>query len=140
MEKDVKICIKGLHSVSGDESDITEEIIGTYYFKNGKHYVCFEKADEDSGNINKNTIKMQENNIEIIKHGGMHLHFEKNKLNNTYYKTVMGNLLIGIDTKDIHLSEEDNMVNAMIKYAIYMEEEKVSDCIVEIKVFALESA
>ncbi len=136
MEKDVRIIIKGLHDAGYDKSDVVLDVIGTYYNKNGKHYICYKETDEHSGESYNSIIKMQPDNIELIKRGSgaAHLYFEKGKLNNSHYKTVMGSLFIGIDTKYIDFNESTDEINARIEYTLVVEEEKAADCIVEIKI------
>ena len=136
MDKNVRVIIRGLHNTDSDESDMVIDVKGTYYNKNGKHYICYEEKDENYNQANTNMLKMRDDNIELIKRGNnaTHLNFEKGKINTTYYKTFAGNLYIGVDTKYMHVIEGDGRIEARIEYALVMDEQKVSDCVVEIQV------
>ena len=104
MTKDVIVSISGLQMPAEGEAEPVEVItVGDYYQKNGKHYVLYEEVNEGFEGSTKNIIKMQENCIDITKKGvsNVHMVFEKNRKNMSYYGTPFGNLLVGIDAKDI---------------------------------------
>ena len=81
MTKDVLI------TVSGMQFDIEDEPIelvttGTYYLKNGKHYVLYEEQPEDNGPVTRNLVKFCDGHFEMTKKGGNNsfLLFDINKL------------------------------------------------------------
>lgn len=57
MDKNVRVIIRGLHNTDSDESDMVIDVKGTYYNKNGKHYICYEEKDENSNQANTNMLK-----------------------------------------------------------------------------------
>lgn len=66
MTKDVLITISGM------QFDIEEEpvelvTVGTYYLKNGKHYVLYEEQTEGNGQVTKNIVKFYEGHFEMTK-------------------------------------------------------------------------
>ena len=66
MTKDVLINISGLHigvnEVENEEEEPIEVLsAGTYYFKNGKHYVFFEEVAEGIPGVTKTQIRKQKN-------------------------------------------------------------------------------
>lgn len=133
MEK-VNIIIKGLHSDGTDNANMSINAEGNYYYKNDKHYICYEETDKESGETTNSVMKIWDNHVELVKRGigGMHLHFEDGKLNRTYLQTIMGKMLIGVDTRYINVIEEDDRIQANIEYGLIVEDEKVSDCSIEI--------
>lgn len=138
MEKDVFITIKGVHTVDGD-SDETELIIpGTYYYRDGKHFICYEEANEQTGEISKCLMKIGSTSIEMIKRGShaTHIVFEKDKKYYTNMKTEMGIFSMAMDTKEVYVqgTKEDRTIEATICYGLEMNEQKVSDCQVKIVV------
>ena len=99
MTKDVLISISGLQFAEGENSEPVEVITsGSYYKKNGKHYILYDEVAEDTAGTTKNIIKLGDEVLDITKRGetNVHMMFEKDKKNVTYYYTPYGNLLIGI--------------------------------------------
>jgi len=139
MTKDVLVSVKGLqYQVSPDEA---MEMIasGEYYFRNDKHYVLYEEIMEDNdgdNGISKNTLKVSENIVELIKKGGsdVHMVFEKDKKNLTYYNTPFGSLLIGIFTTSIEVKEETDSLQVKLEYDLEINNSFVSSCDINIKV------
>ena len=102
MTKDVLLTISGLQFAQDmDAEPIQIVTAGSYYKKNGKHYVVYEEVMEGFEGTTKNLIKMSEDYLDITKKGvaNVHMVFEKDKKNVTYYETPYGMLLIGIDAE-----------------------------------------
>ena len=55
----------------------------------------------------RNMIKVRDNYMELTKKGAVNVHmiFEKNKKNITYYNTPYGSLLVGIDAYRVDVQE-----------------------------------
>lgn len=138
MTKDVIVKISGLQFAGEEDSDSVEVITsGTYYKKNGKHYVLYEEVMEGTTDITKNVIKIGENSMEVTRKGpaSVHMVFEKDKKNVSYYYTPFGNLLIGIDAKKIQIDESEMDINVKVNYGLEINYEHVADChiIVDVK-------
>ena len=104
MTKDVLISISGLQFAGGENSEPVEVITsGSYYKKNGRHYILYDEVAEDTAGTTKNIIKLGDEVLDITKRGetNVHMMFEKDKKNVTYYGTPYGNLLIGIDATKV---------------------------------------
>ena len=88
----------------------------------------------------KNIIKMQENCIDITKKGvsNEHMVFEKNRKNMSYYGTPFGNLLVGIDAKDIKVEETEHCIDVQIDYALEVNYEHLADCTIKMKIASKE--
>ena len=84
MTKDVLVTISGLQFMPDDDEKVEPVEVtcaGTYYKKNGKHYVIYEEIIEGFPGVTKNTLKLQPDLLDILKCGvsNVHMVFEKNK-------------------------------------------------------------
>lgn len=142
MTKDVLVSISGLHmAADGMESNEDEPIevlsAGTYYFKNGKHYLFFEEVAEGMQGITKTQIKWQEDKfLEVSKKGlsTVHMIFERNKKNRCYYSTPYGQLNLGIFMTDMIVNEQENYIDVRAEYSLDVNYEPLSDCSIRIKI------
>ena len=138
MDKDVFVTIKGIHTTNNDSDDTEILIPGEYYFRNNKHFICYEEVSESNGEKSKSVMKISNNMVELIKRGSgsSHLIFEKDKKNHSLYNTGMGNLYLGVDTSDIQMitSEDERRIDVKINYSLEINQQKVSDCEVSIVV------
>ena len=132
MTKDVLVSLRGLQfDQSETESEKIETIMaGTYYEKNGKHYVLYEEVMEGFTETTKNRIKFDEHFLELSRSGlvNVHMRFEENKKNMTSYHTPYGNILIGIDTRKIHITQETERMVVNVDYALDINYEYLADC------------
>ena len=111
MTKDVIVSISGLQMPAEGEAEPVEVItVGDYYQKNGKHYVLYEEVNEG---------------------------FE-GSTNMSYYGTPFGNLLVGIDAKDIKVEETEHCIDVQIDYALEVNYEHLADCTIKMKIASKE--
>ena len=142
MTKDVLVKISGLQFAGEEDSDSIEVITsGTYYKKNGKHYVLYEEVMEDTTDVTKNVIKIGTDSMEVTRKGPatVHMMFEKDKKNVSYYYTPFGNLLIGIDAKEIQITESELDINVKVKYGLEINYEHMADCHITVDVKSKEA-
>lgn len=142
MTKDVLVKISGLQFAGEEDSDSVEVITsGSYYEKNGKHYVLYEEAMEGTSDVTKNVIKIGAASMEVTRKGPAttHMIFEKDKKTVSYYYTPFGNLLIGIDTKAIEITETDTDIDVQVDYALDINYEHVADCHITVAVKSKEA-
>ena len=142
MTKDVLVKISGLQFVGEEDNDSIEVITsGTYYKKNDKHYVLYEEVMEGTTDITKNVIKIGDNFMEVTRKGpaSVHMVFEKDKKNVSYYYTPFGNLLIGIDAKQIQIDESEMDINVKVNYGLEINYEHVADCHITVDVKSKEA-
>ncbi len=142
MTKDVLVKISGLQFAGEEDSDSIEVITsGTYYKKNGKHYVLYEEVMEDTAEVTKNVIKIGTDSMEVTRKGPatVHMMFEKDKKNVSYYYTPFGNLLIGIDAKDIQIAESELDINVKVNYGLEINYEHMADCHITVDVKSKEA-
>ena len=142
MTKDVLIKISGLQFAGEEDNDSIEVITsGTYYKKNDKHYVLYEEVMEGSTEVTKNVIKIGTDSMEVTRKGpaNVHMVFEKEKKNVSYYYTPFGNLLIGIDAKSIQVDETDMDINVKVNYNLEINYEHVANCHITVDIKSKEA-
>ena len=144
MTKDVLLSISGLQFAAKDEEDIEPvEMItaGDYYKKNGKHYILYDEVMEGFDGNTKNIIKLTEDSLDFTKKGisNVHMVFEKNKKNVSYYNTPFGSLLIGIDAKSVDIAETESHIDVKIKYNLEVNYEHLADCSITMSIQSKES-
>lgn len=132
MTKEVLISLRGLQF---DQSDADAEKIetimtGNYYEKNGRHYVLYDEVMEGFPEPVKNRIKFDGHALELTRSGAVNVHmlFEENRKNMTSYHTPYGNILIGIDTRKIHITQESDRIVVDVDYALDVNYEYLADC------------
>ena len=137
MTKDVLISISGTQFDVGNGA-IELVVSGTYYKKNGKHYVFYEEEAVTDSRITKNSVKFYDGHFEMTKKGGYtsFLMFEKDRKLSTIFETVAGPLQIDTLTKELTIEETDQEIVVNVKYALDINYSFVSDCHVVFKVQA----
>lgn len=150
MTKDVLVSISGMHeeivAVTPEVEDENEaiEVVtpATYYLKNGKHYIVYEEVVEGTSGVIKNRIKINgEECVEIVKSGlsNSHMIFEKNKKNQTFYKTPYGQMLIGVNTRHLQVDFEEDKITVQIDYELDVNHEPMADCKIRMNIVSKDS-
>lgn len=139
MTKDVLVSIRGMQFMGmEDEPDEPIEIVtnGNYYFRNGSHYVKYEEVFEGFEGTTSNLLKIKPDCIELHKKGAANVHmvFEENKKNITYYETPFGKIQMGVSTTGIQLHSEENKMRVRIEYTLDMNDSYVADCTLDMNV------
>ncbi len=136
MTRGVLISISGSQCTNGEPEEIEMMVTGDYYEKNGKRYVVYEEIMEGGTGVIKNIIKIMPDSLSIIKSGEIstHMVFEKNKKNLTCYLTPYGQMMIGLNTGDIRLLEEEGLLKVDVDYSLDINYEHVSDCNISVSV------
>ena len=137
MTKEVLLTIAGLQLLEGEEGVPVEVVTaGSYYHRNGKHYILYDEVVEGcSGHIH-NTVKIGEESLEVIKRGisNVHMVFEKNKKNVSCYATPFGNLTGGIMAHRIRIEERDTDIDVEVGYSLDVNDEYLADCSIQLNV------
>lgn len=142
MTKDVLVSISGLQMTENNMEHKDDEPIevlspGTYFFKDGVHYIFFEEVEEGLSEITKTQIRLRgTDTLEVTKKGicNTHMIFEKNKNNRCYYKTPYGQLHLGINTGEIAVSETEDNIDIRAEYTLDVNYEPLADCTIRINV------
>lgn len=141
MTQKVLLTLSGLQAnQTEDDADRIETVShGDYYMKNGKHYVIFDETVEGINDILKSKLKFDENTVEVSRSGVMssHMVFQENKKNLTGYNTPFGQILMGIDTKKIHITEQEHRIIVDVDYSLEVNDEFMSDCHMHIDIRSL---
>lgn len=137
MTRDVLITISGMQ-FDIEEKPIELVTVGTYYRKNGKHYVLYEEQTEDNGQVTKNIVKFYDGHFEMTKKGGNNsfLLFNREKKTSTIYQTVAGPIQIDVVTRDLSIEETEDEMLVNVKYALDINYNFISECEVNFKVQA----
>ena len=151
MTKDVLVRISGKHidimnePLEGRESgDDAIEVVtpANYYCRNGKHYIIYDEVLEGMAGTIKNKIKITgEDSVEIMKSGvsSSHMIFERNKKNLTYYRTPYGQMLVGINTRNMEISVEDDNIDVLVDYELDVNHEPLADCKIKMNIMSKEN-
>lgn len=136
MKKDVLVSISGLQFEIDKEEAIEVISVGEYYNRNGKHYVLYDEILEEVEGITNCILKISDKQVSIQKKGANNVHmiFEENRKNITYYSTPFGDLQIGINTTSIKVTEEEDEILINIKYELDINNSHVSDCEIQVKI------
>jgi uncharacterized beta-barrel protein YwiB (DUF1934 family) len=124
MTKDVLLSITGLQFSPDQESNSVEVISpGEYYYRNGRHFFLYDEVTEGFDQVTKNIVKVSPDYMELTKKGVVNVHmvFEKNQKNVTYYYTPFGSLLMGIDAKKIDVQEAEEELREVLTTEEYAE-------------------
>lgn len=136
MKKNVLVSISGLQYEIDKEEAVEVISVGEYYNRNGKHFIVYDEILEDMEGITNCTIKIAEKQVDIIKRGASNVHmvFEENTKNTTYYQTPYGELQVGIYTTQIKVTEEEDKIIAVINYGLDINFAFISDCQIQLKI------
>lgn len=136
MTKDVLVNVTGSHLVNGESDDISVITAGSYYYKNGKHYIVYDEHLDDNEGVIRNTIKVSPDSVEMMKGGDARTHmvFERQKTNISCYATPFGQIMMGVTTDGLTVTELPDQLRVGIDYSLEVNYERTSQCHVEIEV------
>lgn len=141
MTKDVLVLISGLQFEINEDEAIEVISAGEYYFRNEKHFIQYDEVSSEEnglGGITKNILKISEGQVEILKKGSSNVHmiFQENKKNMTYYNTPYGNLLVGIYTTSIKNTILEDKIVTKIQYSLEVNYTHVSECKITMQILS----
>ncbi len=138
MTRDVLVSVKGLQLTDPDSKSEPIEVItvGEYYYRNGHHYVRYEEMMEGFEGSTSNLIKADQERMEVQRKGATNVHmvFDKDKKNLTYYQTPYGGMEMAISASRIHCTESEKKIDIHVDYALEMNYEHVADCFIEVNI------
>lgn len=154
MTKDVLVSISGHHidimaepddkieALESGEDEIEVVTPASYYCRGGKHYILYDEVLEGMAGTIKNRIKITgTDSVEIVKSGlsSSHMIFEKNRKNLTYYRTPYGQMLVGVNTRNMEVSVEDDRINVQVDYELDVNHEPLADCKIKLDIVSKNS-
>ncbi len=137
MTKDIIIKIKGKQTYpDGECVETVTEASGEYYLRNGSHYVMYEEQEAGFTQSSKCMLKIHEQGVELTKKGLVQskMVFEEGKLHMTEYRTPFGVIMMGVQTRQVSMLEEENTLVARMEYALEANEEHMADCQITITI------
>lgn len=142
MTKDVLVSIRGAHMLDGDSDDVSVITAGSYYYKNGKHFIIYDEMVDDIQGSIRSTIKIGGGVVDIIKGGSArsHMVFEQDKTNVSCYVMPFGQMMVGVTTDRIDVEERPDQLQVRIDYTLEINYERVSRCHIELEVSSKASA
>lgn len=152
MTKDVLVSISGKHidimddPLEGYETgDDAIEVVtpASYYCRNGKHYIIYDEVLEGMAGTIKNKIKITgTDSLEIMKSGvtSSHMVFEKNKKNLTYYRTPYGQMLVGVNTRKMEISVDEDKIDVLVDYELDVNHEPMADCKIKMNIMSKQNS
>ncbi len=124
MTKDVIISVcSEQYTPEGIKADESNTVMqGLYYEKNRMRYILYDEAMEGVKEPVKTRIKFDAKTVELVRSGPVNIRMllEKNKTNMTSYRTPYGNIMLGINTGEISVADEDGII---LKAAYLLENE-----------------
>lgn len=134
MTKDVMLTTRGMQFAFNEQTGEGENIeiitAATYYERGNHKYLVYEEILEGVDEPISNMVKFSKDSIEVTKKGliNVHMVFETGKQNLTSYHTPFGNLMIGINTKNVQVTESENHIHLEASYGLDINYEFLSDC------------
>ena len=137
MTEEVLVRIKGLQVMAQEEEDEVEIITSGKYLKKGdRHYISYEEVVEGMEGTIRNMIKLDPERLEVTKKGitNVHMMFEKDKKNLSYYDTPYGNLLVGIMATSIDVKDSEEDLDIVVNYVLDINYEHMADCTINMNI------
>ena len=139
MEKDILFSLKGLQltqSERGEQEELETITAAEYYLRNNHHYIVYDEVMEGFEESTKNIFKFDGSCLEVTKRGAVNVHmlFEEQKKNMTTYHTPFGDILIGIDTEKIAVSEDEDQIQLHVDYTLEANYQHLADCKIDMKI------
>jgi|BioPla2DNA2_1021312.scaffolds.fasta_scaffold00586_2 uncharacterized beta-barrel protein YwiB (DUF1934 family) len=137
MVKDVIITVKGFQPGTSEES-IKVEALGSYHYRNGKHYIQYEEISEEENTRTRNTLKVSLNQVDMMKKGTekASMTFCLKEQTRMTYQTPYGFLDFDINTHQIKIQEMEHEILIELFYSLSSDNNWVSDNLIKIKVRA----
>lgn len=133
MKKDVKIKITGIQTIPDiqDEPETIElETTGTYYQKDGMHFLKYDEYFEGVTEPAKNLLKFDNVTFQMTKKGPVNtvMSFEQNKSCSAHYMTPHGPLFLEIATEEYVMNKQSDMICVNINYSIDYNYDYLTKC------------
>ena len=140
MTRDVLLAMKGmqfaLNEATGEGEHIEIITNASYFEKNNSRYLMYDEMLEGVDEPISNLVKFGPDTIEVTKKGMINVHmvFEEGKQNLTNYQTPYGNLMIGINTTKVEVTEQDECIHLEARYGLDINYEYLSDCVISMDI------
>ena len=132
-----------MHFDTANMADDVEVIQrGQYYKRGGNHYLIYDEPLEGSELVNHNILKFNDMSLSVTKKGPVtaSMLFEESSKNLTNYSTPFGSIVVGLDTRNIALSDTDDVLKLDVNYSLDINYEFLADCNISIEARSSDSA
>ena len=131
MDNNYMISVVGTQEVDGERESVEVITEGDITFKNGHTYISYREYDsENPERYSHNLVKIEDGGkVTIIRKGEIEsrLILEEGKRNQCYYRTIAGNLMIGIFTESIKKNLDEKGGTLLLKYSVDFNNDFVSN-------------
>ena len=137
MTKDVKIIVLGHHdNGDGDAGTIRTQSVGQYFEKGDSHYLIYDEEQEGFDKKVKNRVKYKDGYMELVKSGlvNSRMVFEQGKTIMTSYNSPYGQMVMGVNTSSIRITEWADMIRIEVDYFLEIDEKPMSKSKITIKI------
>lgn len=125
------ISVTGIQEVDGEKDKIELQTVGSYLLKPGRAYIGYKEYDEENPSISSNNlIKVKNDNlVTIIRNGEVEtrLILEKGRRHLCHYRTVVGDLMIGVFADTINNELTDKGGKLHVSYSLDFNNELISN-------------
>lgn len=139
MTKNVMVHIRGMQADMDGEA-IEMICPGTYYYKEGRHYVFYEENQEGFTGVSKCQLRLQDETcLEVIKKGlsNMHMILDAGKKTSTIYSTPYGQFSLEINTKSLVICETEQELDICAEYHMEADGSLLTSSEIEIHIRAV---
>ena len=125
------ISVKGIQELDGDKDQIELTTVGSYMINNrGSTYIGYKEYDDENPSITSNNVVKVEgkDKVTIIRNGGKQtrLILETGKRHQCHYRTIMGDIMIGVFTDTIKNELTDKGGSLFVRYELDFNNEFVT--------------
>ena len=128
---DYLISVTGIQEVDGEKDKIELTTVGSFMINSrGNFYIGYKEYDEENPEVSSNNVVKVEGDskVTIIRNGGTQtrLILEKGRRHQCHYRTVMGDLMIGVSTDTIQNKLRENGGKLHVSYELDFNNEMMS--------------
>lgn len=136
MTKDVLVSVSSFQTAQNETERMEVINKGNYYKKNDFHYIVYEEMMEGFDRPIKSRMKFKEGELTVTKKGFLNVNmiFEENKKNSCCYATPYGDMMLGIDTTQVELIEEEDRIFVNAFYSLEANYEHLADCEIHMEI------
>lgn len=123
MTEKVWVAIRGIRSMDGETEDVEESGRGTYYRRNGNHYILWPVGEKAA-----RRIRIAGDSLTVSQENGRNaMSFESGRNTCALYGDPGAKLSLEIRTGKFLMREEENLLEAEVEYSLYHEGLLLSD-------------
>lgn len=137
MKDDVIISICGLqYPEDGDDDEVELITAGSYYCKDGSYYITYEESEITGMNGTTTTLKVDKDCVTLSRSGPVstQLIFERGQKHMSYYETMFGSLLVGVNAHTVKTCLDDDGGDIEVDYSVEIDHALAGESIFRVNV------